>query len=321
VLALVTATPLPAGGAPNPLKVTIETPTGGTEDADHTIALEARVSDPRIRTALLTVNGAVYEVPVRGGRIEQTMVVVPGNNRVGVVVKRGTEVARDSVTFYLRGKRTDLVVLLTWAARGEIIDLWVREPGGETCKWDHRKTRGGGRLLDFSQDAIGFGSQAFVLPTIRPGRYRIKVHYWGAYDQQDHRGSWSYGELIERLDEVGAELRTGRSRIRAWSTYRRTRRAEAPHFTLSRAARQQLALSAEQAQLRRRLDKWASPAAPQTPVRGEAILFAGTRFERRWRFALTSQRTGQLAALGEVEVTAAMIRAARADARGLTVRP
>ncbi len=153
---------------PRPLKVTIETPTAGIQDGDHTLQLEAQVSDPRLRTALLSVNGAVYEVPVRGGRIEQTVVVVPGNNRVGLVVKRGAAVARDSVTFYMRGKRTDLVVLLTWAARGEIIDLWVREPGGETCKWDHRQTRGGGRLLDFSQDAIGFGSQAFVLPGSAP---------------------------------------------------------------------------------------------------------------------------------------------------------
>jgi uncharacterized protein YfaP (DUF2135 family) len=298
---------------PRPLKVSIETPTAGIQDGDHTLQLEAQVSDPRLRTALLSVNGAVYEVPVRGGRIEQTVVVVPGNNRVGLVIKRGAAVARDSVTFYMRGKRTDLVVLLTWAARGEIIDLWVREPGGETCKWDHRQTRGGGRLLDFSQDAIGFGSQAFVLPDVRPGRYRVKVHYWGAYDQQDGRGRWSYEELIQNLDEVDQALHSAPSKIRSWASYRRTRQAEAPHFTLSPAAQRLLAKRAERAQLQRRLDKWALPGAPQTPVHGEAILFPGTRYERRWRFALTSQRTGQLAALGEVEVTAAMIRAARAS--------
>ena len=59
------------------------------------------------------------------------------------------------------------------------------------------------------------------------------------------------------------------------------------------------------------LDRWASPAAPQTPVRAEVIVFPGTAAERRFRFDMTVQRTGQLLTLGEVEVTDAMIRAAR----------
>jgi uncharacterized protein YfaP (DUF2135 family) len=273
-----------------PLTVKITEPTNGVLEADYTVELRARVSDPRVRTALLAVNGAVYDVPVRGGRIKQTVVAVPGNNRVGIVVRRGGRVARDSLTFYLRGARTDLIVLLTWPTRGEIIDLWVREPGGETCKWDHRQTGSGGRLLDFSEDAIGFGSQAFVLPRIRAGRYRIKVHYWGAYGRDDARGFWAYSELMERLDRLDAGL--GRK--------------------LAPARRE--ALRRKRAALARRLDRWASPAAPQTRVRGEAILFPGTRHERRWRFAVTSQRTGQLLSLGEAEVSAAMIRAARAGA-------
>jgi uncharacterized protein YfaP (DUF2135 family) len=281
-----------------PLRVTITTPQGGIIDEDYTVDLSARVSDPRARTALLSVNGAVYEVPVRGGRIEQTIVAVPGNNRVGVIVRRRGEIARDSITFYLRGKRTDLVVLLTWAARGEIIDLWVREPGGETCKWDHRQTRSEGRLLDFSKDAIGFGSQAYVLPSITAGRYRIKVHYWGAYGRNDDRQIWSYREMIDRLDRLDERLQTHR------------------HKKIDKARAVILrALRSERLELLRRLDKWASPAAPQTPVRAEAILFPGTRHERRWRFSLVSQRTGQLLSLGEVEVTEAMIRSARADRR------
>lgn len=270
--------------------MTITTPTGGMVDADYTVALEAEVSNPRIRTAQLVVNGAVYEVPVRGGRINQTVVAVPGNNRVGVVVRHGGKVARDSLTFFLRGERTDLIILLTWAARGEIIDLWVREPGGETCKWDHRETRSKGRLLDFSKDAIGFGSQAYVLPSVSAGRYRIKVHYWGAYGRDDGRNIWTYEEMIKRLDELD-------------ETPGKKKPGPAELARLQR----------KRGDLIRRLDHWASPAAPQTPVRAEAILFPNTRHERRWRFKLLSQRTGQLLSLGEMRVTAAMIREARAS--------
>src|SRR5262249_14171272 len=140
--------------------------------------LEGKVSDAGLTRATLVVNGAAYQVPIEQGLVRQRIIAMPGNNRVGLVVKRGDTVARDSVTFHARGEAMDLVVLLTWPTQGEIIDLWVREPGGETCKWDHRQTASGGHLLDFSEDAIGFGSQAFVLPSATPGRFRIKVHYW-----------------------------------------------------------------------------------------------------------------------------------------------
>jgi hypothetical protein len=60
------------------------------------------------------------------------------------------------------------------------------------------------------------------------------------------------------------------------------------------------------------LDAWASPAAPQTPVRAELVLFPNSPHERRWRFEQRVHRSGDLLTLGEVEVTAAMIQAARA---------
>ncbi|MCC7536264.1 MAG: hypothetical protein IT379_08625 [Deltaproteobacteria bacterium] len=272
-----------------PLAVEIESPTGGPLDvgAALTASFEARVSDPAIRTALLSVNGAVYEVPVDDARVRQQVVVVPGNNRIGIVVRRGRETARASITFFAQSDPADLIVLLTWPAHGEIVDLWVREPSGETCKWDHRTTATGGRLLDFSQDAIGFGSQAFVAPSVSAGRYRIKVHYWGGYDEDDARARYTYEELIGRLDQLEERIR------------------QAPN------AGERAPAVRERAEIERQLDRWSSPGAPQTPVHAEAILFPGTRHERRWRFDLVIQRTGQLLALGEVEVTDAMIRAAR----------
>ncbi len=276
--------------APEALSVRFTSPPGGVIDGDLVVGLEATISDPRVRTALLTVNGVSYEVPVEQGRVTQNVVAVPGVNRVMIAAARGGAVARDSSTFFLRGPRVELMVVLGWASRGEIIDLWTREPSGETCKWDHRETANGGRLLDFSANAIGFGSQAYVLPTVRPGRYRVKIHYWSASSFEDNESGLTWSDGIERLNQLDESL------------------AQA-------AAPDRLGLRVEREELSRRLDLWARPAAPQTPVHAEVVLFANSRHERRWRFDRTPQRTGQLETLGEVEVTAEMIRAAREDDR------
>jgi uncharacterized protein YfaP (DUF2135 family) len=273
-----------------PLSVRIEEPTGGVVTAHDTVRLEATVSDPSVLTAWLTVHGMSYEVPVRDGRVEQTVVVLPGPNRVGVGVRRGDAVAHDAVTFHVDGDPVDLVVLLGWSARGEIIDLWVREPDGETVKWDHRESTPGGRLLDFSSDAIGFGSQAYLRARAAAGRYRVKVHYWSDGARASERDDGVFEAGLERLHAIDARLR------------------ETP------PADEAAALAAERAGVTARLDAWGRPSGAQTPLHAEVLLFANTPRERRWRFELTAQRSGQLQTLGEVEVTSAMLLDAR---RGL----
>ena len=270
-----------------PFVVTLTEPTAGNVIAGDTARLVATVSDPAVLTAQVTVHGMTYEVPVRDGRVEQTFVTLPGANRVAVSARRGDTVARDSVTFHVDGTLVDLVVLLGWSARGEIIDLWVREPDGETCKWDHRETSHGGRLLDFSSDAIGFGSQAYLRASATPGRYRLKVHYWSDSARRGDRNDSVFEESLERLHAIDDRLA------------RTPPRDEAQRLTAER-----LAVVA-------RLDAWGRPSGVQAPLHAEVLLFANTARERRWRFELTAQRTGQLQTLGEVEVTAAMLGAAR----------
>lgn len=270
-----------------PLTVAITSPTGGVAVGRDTASLIATVSDPSVQTAQVTVHGMSYEVPVRDGRVEQTFVTLPGANRVAVSARRGDVVARHSVTFHADGDPVDLVVLLGWSARGEIIDLWVREPDGETCKWDHRETSHGGRLLDFSSDAIGFGSQAYLRASATPGRYRIKVHYWSDNARRDSRDGATFEESLGRLHEIDERL------------------AQTP--PPDEAGR----LATERRELVARLDAWGRPSGVQTPLHAEVLLFPNTPRERRWRFELTAQRTGQLQTLGEVEVTAAMLGGAR----------
>lgn len=273
--------------APEALTVHIDEPSAGVVHAEHLVTLRARVSDPTVTTALLTAHGMTYEVPVTRGEIVQEVVVLPGNNRVGVTVQRGATTARDSLTFFVQGEPVELVVLLSWASRHEIIDLWVREPDGETCKWDHRETAHGGQLLDFSQYAIGFGAQAYIRPRATAGRYRVKVHYWALGNRE---GARTEGELSEALAALHDHDRT----------------AGPIPTDAQRATR---------AALEARLRAWARPAATQTPLHAEVLLFPNTPFARRWRFALTAQRDGQLQTLGEVDITDAMLREARAVPR------
>lgn len=272
-----------------PLTVTIESPHAGVVPGP-TVRLEATVSDPEAESATLVVNGAAYAVPIEQGRVAQNIIAVPGQNRVGLVVEREGRVGRDSLTFRYEGEPVELVIVLGWQSRGEIINLWVREPGGETCKWDHRTTASGGALLDFSTNAIGFGSQGYVLSEVRPGRYLVKAHHWASYANDDERRYETYQELIERLDAVDARLAQAG-----------TRQAEL------------LTLRAERARILERLDAWATPAATQTAVRGEAILFPGTRHERRFRLDVVVHREGQLSTLGEIEVDPALVAAARRE--------
>ncbi len=75
----------------------------------------------------------------------------------------------------------DLRVILTWDADNTDIDLWVIDPSGEVCKYDHSRTVTGGRMSnDFTQ---GYGPEEFVIKDALPGEYIIKANYYGNSQQ------------------------------------------------------------------------------------------------------------------------------------------
>ena len=72
----------------------------------------------------------------------------------------------------------DLRATLTWDASDSDLDLWVTDPSGELCRFDHRFTAQGGRL---SRDVTaGYGPEEFSLRHARPGHYKIEANYYGA---------------------------------------------------------------------------------------------------------------------------------------------
>ncbi|RMG75674.1 MAG: DUF2135 domain-containing protein, partial [Bacteroidetes bacterium] len=72
----------------------------------------------------------------------------------------------------------DLRVLLEWDANDVDMDLWVTDPRGEKCYYQHQRTAIGGWMSpDFTG---GYGPEEFWLRQAMAGRYRIQVSYYGS---------------------------------------------------------------------------------------------------------------------------------------------
>ena len=76
----------------------------------------------------------------------------------------------------------DVRIVLTWDADLTDVDLWVTEPSGETCKYDHNRTTIGGLLSkDFTE---GYGPEEYCLRRLMPGQYKIQANFYGSRLQQ-----------------------------------------------------------------------------------------------------------------------------------------
>jgi hypothetical protein len=80
----------------------------------------------------------------------------------------------------LRGvlQPSDLRVVITWNTDATDIDLWVIEPDGTKCFYQHQRTKNGGQL---SQDQTqGYGPERYQALHALKGAYTIIVHYYRA---------------------------------------------------------------------------------------------------------------------------------------------
>jgi uncharacterized protein YfaP (DUF2135 family) len=72
----------------------------------------------------------------------------------------------------------DLRVTITWNSDDTDVDLWVVEPSGEACGYNHRKTVAGGELLDDLTQ--GYGPERYRIVEAPAGDYSVLVHYYRA---------------------------------------------------------------------------------------------------------------------------------------------
>ena len=73
---------------------------------------------------------------------------------------------------------SDLRVTISWNTDATDVDLWVIEPDGTKCFYQHNRTKNGGEL---SQDQTqGYGPERYQIAKAQPGEYRVIVHYFAA---------------------------------------------------------------------------------------------------------------------------------------------
>jgi tetratricopeptide (TPR) repeat protein len=73
--------------------------------------------------------------------------------------------------------RADLRVTISWNTDATDVDLWVIEPDGTKCFYQHNRTKNGGEL---SQDQTqGYGPERYQVAKAQQGVYTILVHYYG----------------------------------------------------------------------------------------------------------------------------------------------
>jgi hypothetical protein len=76
----------------------------------------------------------------------------------------------------LSKSQSDLRVTISWNTDATDVDLWIIEPDGEKCFYQHNKTKHGGEL---SQDMTqGYGPERYHANKAQKGTYRIIVHYF-----------------------------------------------------------------------------------------------------------------------------------------------
>jgi hypothetical protein len=73
-------------------------------------------------------------------------------------------------------KPSDLRVTISWNTDATDVDLWVIEPDGEKCFYQHNRTKSGGEL---SQDQTqGYGPERYQIAKAKHGVYTIIAHYF-----------------------------------------------------------------------------------------------------------------------------------------------
>ncbi|MCL2022422.1 MAG: DUF2135 domain-containing protein [Betaproteobacteria bacterium] len=77
----------------------------------------------------------------------------------------------------LKNMPVGLRVILTWDADNCDIDMWVDDPNGERAMYSRPLTYQGGRMSrDFTG---GYGPEVFLVRAPKPGKYTVRINYYG----------------------------------------------------------------------------------------------------------------------------------------------
>lgn len=142
---------------------------------DYALAL---VDNKKPQEALNIYKSLLYqeftdEISIRDNGIEEILIMEINN-----ILKQNNNVDGSKIDDRLKADLpVDIRVVINWNKDNTDIDLWVTDPKGEDCSYDHKSTKIGGRLSnDFTQ---GFGPEQFLLKKAIKGKYKIKTNFFG----------------------------------------------------------------------------------------------------------------------------------------------
>lgn len=142
---------------------------------DHALAL---VDNKKLQEALNIYRSLLYqeftdEISVRDNGIEEILIMEINN-----ILKQNKNVDGSKIDDRLKADLpVDIRVVINWNKDNTDIDLWVTDPKGEDCSYQHKSTAIGGRISnDFTQ---GFGPEQFLLKKAVKGKYKIKTNFFG----------------------------------------------------------------------------------------------------------------------------------------------
>lgn len=142
---------------------------------DYALAL---VDNKKQQEALNIYKSLLYqeftdEISMRDNGIEEILIMEINN-----ILKQNKNVDGSKIDNRLKADLpVDIRVVINWNKDNTDIDLWVTDPKGEDCSYQHKSTAIGGRLSnDFTQ---GFGPEQFLLKKAVKGKYKIKTNFFG----------------------------------------------------------------------------------------------------------------------------------------------
>lgn len=142
---------------------------------DYALAL---VDNKKPQEALNIYKSLLYqeftdEISMRDNGIEEILIMEINN-----ILKQNKNVDGSKIDDRLKADLSvDIRVVINWNKDNTDIDLWVTDPKGEDCSYQHKSTAIGGRMSnDFTQ---GFGPEQFLLKKAVKGKYKIKTNFFG----------------------------------------------------------------------------------------------------------------------------------------------
>ncbi|WMW81581.1 VIT domain-containing protein [Undibacterium cyanobacteriorum] len=118
------------------------------------------------------------------GRFQEIKLITLAEINALIVEAKNSGVQVDTSSIdprLIRNLPLDIRVVMSWDADASDMDLWVKDPSGEECSFNHTRTSLGGRIsYDVTQ---GYGPEEFSLRKAMPGKYQIYANFYGNRQQ------------------------------------------------------------------------------------------------------------------------------------------